>query len=84
MEVAAIAGHFLRRSPALDVIALMDAVDEIRAKLWKQQQPEFLRGAIIDADGTISPTEGDKKLGMTSLFRGLKCGEPRKTATTGH
>jgi hypothetical protein len=65
------AGDFLRRFSALDVIALMDAVNGIRVELWKQQQAEFLRRAIIDADGTISPTEGEKKLGMGMSYKGI-------------
>ncbi|MGB2826713.1 MAG: IS1380 family transposase, partial [Dehalococcoidales bacterium] len=65
------AGDFLRRFSALDVIALMDAVNEIRVKLWKQQQPDFLRRAIIDADGTVAPTEGEKKRGMGISYKGI-------------
>jgi hypothetical protein len=65
------AGDFLRRFSALEVIALMDAVNEIRVKLWKRQQSEFLRRAIIDTDGTISPTEGEKKRGMGISYKGI-------------
>lgn len=65
------AGDFLRRFSALDVIALMDAVNEIRVKLWNLQRPDFRRRAIIDADGTISPTDGEKKLGMGMSYKGI-------------
>jgi len=65
------AGDFLRRFSALDVIALMDAVNRIRVPLWKRQPREFLRLGIIDADGTMSPTEGEKKLGMGMNHKGI-------------
>ncbi len=65
------AGDFLRRFSALDVIALMDAVNRIRVPLWKKQPREFRRRAIIDADGTISPTEGEKKRGMGMSYKGI-------------
>jgi hypothetical protein len=65
------AGDFLRRFSALDVIALMDAVNGIRVPLWKRQPREFRRRAIIDADGTVAPTEGEKKRGMGISYKGI-------------
>ena len=65
------AGDFLRRFSALDVIALMDAVNRIRVRLWKRQPREFRRLGIIDADGTVAPTEGEKKLGMALNHKGI-------------
>ncbi len=65
------AGDFLRRFSALDVIALMDAVNGIRVPLWKRQSRDFRRRAIIDSDGTISPTEGEKKRGMGISHKGV-------------
>ncbi len=65
------AGDFLRRFSALDVIALMDAVNRIRVPLWKKQPRDFRRRAIIDADGTVTPTEGEKKRGMGISYKGI-------------
>ena len=65
------AGDFLRRFSALDVIALMDAVNGIRAGLWKRQPRGFRRLAVIDADGTVTPTEGEKKRGMGLSHKGI-------------
>ena len=65
------AGDFLRRFSALDVIALMDAVNRIRVRLWKEQPGEFRKRGIIDTDGTVTPTEGEKKLGMGLNHKGI-------------
>jgi len=65
------AGDFLRRFSALDVIALMDAVNGLRVPLWQRQGREFRRVGIIDTDGTISPTEGEKKRGMGISYKGV-------------
>jgi hypothetical protein len=65
------AGDFLRRFGAEDVIALMDVVNRIRAGLWKKQPGEFRARAIIDADGTVAPTDGEKKLGMGMNHKGI-------------
>ena len=65
------AGDFLRRFSALDVIALMDAVNEVRVKLWNLQRPGFRRRAVIDADGTVTPTGGEKKRGMAMSYKGI-------------
>jgi hypothetical protein len=65
------AGDFLRRFSAENVIALMDAVNRIRVALWKRQPREFRRLGIIDADGTVAPTDGEKKLGMALNHKGI-------------
>jgi hypothetical protein len=65
------AGDFLRRFSALDVIALMDAVNRVRAGLWRKQPREFRRLGVIDADGTVAPTGGEKKLGMGLNHKGI-------------
>ena len=65
------AGDFLRRFSALDVIALMDAVNRVRVPLWKRQPGEFRKLGIIDADGTVAPTDGEKKLGMGLNHKGI-------------
>ncbi len=65
------AGDFLRRFSALDVIALMDAANAIRVKLWRMQPLGFRRRAVIDADGTVTPTGGEKKRGMAMSYKGI-------------
>ena len=65
------AGDFLRRFSALDVIALMDAVNAIRVGLWKRQPRGFRRLGIIDTDGTVTPTAGEKKRGMGISYKGI-------------
>jgi hypothetical protein len=59
------AGDFCRRfeSPQ-QVIGLMEAINSVRAGVWKRQGPEFFERAVIDADGTITPTQGQCKAGM--------------------
>jgi len=65
------AGDFCRRFSSEHVEALQDAINEIRLKVWKQQEPEFFAEAIIDADGTIAPTTGECKEGMDLSYNGF-------------
>lgn len=65
------AGDFLRRFKEGDVYRLMDIQNEIRVGLWKRQPEEFRGCARIDADGTLSPTEGVKKEGMEYSYKGV-------------
>ena len=58
------AGDFCRRFSEGDVRALMDAIDETRLEIWKQQSDDFFDEAIIDMDGTMVPTTGECKEGM--------------------
>lgn len=64
-------GDFTRRFTSSDVETLMDLVNERRAQLWKMQDREFRATAVIDADGTITPTEGEKKRGMGISYKGI-------------
>jgi hypothetical protein len=65
------AGDFLRRFSAESIITLMDLVNEIRVVLWRAQSEDFRSTAIIDADGTMAPTEGEKKRGMSISHKGI-------------
>ena len=65
------AGDFCRRFSSGQVEALQDAINEIRIKVWKQQDPDFFAEAIIDADGTIAPTTGECKEGMDLSYNGI-------------
>jgi hypothetical protein len=65
------AGDFCRRFETdVQILALMEAINQSRLKVWKQQRPEFFRVAVIDADGTIAPTTGACKQGMDMSYKG--------------
>ena len=65
-------GDFLRRFSAHDVIALMEAINAIRPKVWsKRLTRQQLNQAVIDLDGTIAPTTGRCKQGMGLAYNGV-------------
>jgi hypothetical protein len=65
------AGDFCRRFSAEHVERLQDIINEVRLKVWAQQQPEFFTEAVIDADGTIAETAGECKEGMDICYKGV-------------
>jgi Transposase DDE domain group 1 len=65
------AGDFTRRFGPDDVQKLMDAINESRLRVWKQQSEEFFNEAIIDADGTIVGTDADCKEGVDVGYNGV-------------
>ena len=64
------AGDFCRRFERDDVHELMEAVNEARVKVWRQQPQEFFEEAVIDADGTLAATGGECKEGMSLAYDG--------------
>lgn len=65
------AGDFCRRfENEQQILTLMETINEVRLKVWKQQEPEFFAQAILDADGTIAPTTGQCKQGMNISYDG--------------
>jgi len=65
------AGDFCRRfGSAAQVDTLMDSINSVRAGVWKQQPAEFFAQAIIDADGTIAPTDAQCKGGIDISYDG--------------
>ena len=58
------AGDFLRRFEAKDVEELQALINDVRVEVWKHQPKAFRRRAVIDADGTVAGTTGEKKLDM--------------------
>ena len=60
-------GDFTRRFDQDAVLALMEALNTVRQRVWKLQPTGFLEQAFIDTDGTIAPTFGECKGGM-ALF----------------
>lgn len=65
------AGDFCRRFvDERQVMGLMETINGVRQKVWKQQPGEFFELAIVDADGTIAPTTGQCKEGMDIAYNG--------------
>lgn len=64
------AGDFCRRFSKLDVFALQEAFHEPRLKVWQQQPDSFFDQAVIEADGTIVETWGEKKEGIGLSYKG--------------
>jgi hypothetical protein len=64
------AGDFCRRFSPADVLALMNALNEARLRVWARQPDAFREEAIIDADGTIVPTDAECKQGVDIGYDG--------------
>jgi hypothetical protein len=66
------AGDFTRRFTQADVVALMEAINAPRPRLWRRGlRARDRKEAILDADGTISPTTGECKEGMGLAYNGV-------------
>jgi hypothetical protein len=66
------AGDFCRRFAETDVVALLEAINAVRPKLWAGRGRELLGPiAYLDTDGTIVPTEGQRKAGMDISYKGI-------------
>jgi Transposase DDE domain group 1 len=63
-------GDFCRRFNEFHIQLLMDAINEARLRVWKQQPPEFFDEAVIDVDGTIAPTDSWCKEGIDIAYNG--------------
>ena len=64
------AGDFCRRFDLPEIHSLMEAINESRLEVWKQQPDEFFDEALIDADGTIVETTGECKQGIDISYKG--------------
>jgi hypothetical protein len=64
------AGDFCRRFRAWDVFALQEALHEPRLKIWQQQPERFFDLAVIEADGSMVETCGEKKQGIGMNHQG--------------
>jgi hypothetical protein len=64
------AGDFLRRfGDETSVLNLLEAINAVRPGVWaKLPQPER-RTAVIDVDGTLAPTTGERKEGMGLSYK---------------
>lgn len=64
------AGDFCRRFQQADIDLLMQAINEARINVWKQQDSSFFDQAIIDVDGVIVATTAQCKEGMDISYKG--------------
>ena len=65
------AGDFCRRFETdAPILVLQECFNEARLNVWKQQPAEFFRQAIIEADGTMAPTDGWCKEGIGLSYTG--------------
>jgi hypothetical protein len=66
------AGDFCRRfTTKTSIDTLQGAFNEARLRIWQEQPESFFDHAIIDADGTIAATTGEKKEGMDLSYKGV-------------
>ena len=65
------AGDFCRRFGDVQLLMIMQAINRVRQKVWKQQEDRFFDCATIEADGTIVETAGEKKSGIGISYKGL-------------
>lgn len=66
------AGDFCRRFRESDVVALLEAINSVRAKLWRARARSLLGPVTyLDIDGTQAPTFGVKKAGMDLSYKGV-------------
>ena len=65
------AGDFCRRFQSDEpILRLMESINQVRLKVWKQQEEAFFEQAILEADGTLAPTYGQCKQGMNISYDG--------------
>jgi hypothetical protein len=66
------AGDFCRRFDEDSILALQEAINRTRLRVWAQQGDSFFATpAIIDADASIVPTDGETKQGMDISYNGI-------------
>ena len=66
------AGDFTRRfTDEAAVLNLMEAINAVRPGIWEKLPAKERRKAIIDTDGTVAPTSGERKEGMGLSYDGI-------------
>jgi hypothetical protein len=66
------AGDFCRRFDEQSILALQEAVNRARLKVWAAQPDSFFATpAVIDADATIVGTDAETKEGMDISYKGI-------------
>ena len=64
------AGDFCRRFSEASINTLQDIFDEVRLGVWRRQPDAFFDRAILDADGTLVPTDAEHKDGIGIAYDG--------------
>ena len=65
------AGDFCRRFDEEAIVRWMEAVNDIREKVWAMQDESFFDEAIVDIDATLAETDGECKEGIGLSHKGL-------------
>lgn len=66
------AGDFTRRfGDEAAVLNLQEAINAVRAPIWAKLPARERREAIIDTDGTMAPTTGERKEGIGRSYKGV-------------
>jgi len=64
------AGDFCRRFTPETIHILQDVYDKVRVGVWRKQPDAFSDRAILDADGTLVPTDAEHKEGVDIAYDG--------------
>jgi len=65
------AGDFCRRFDVADINTLQDIYDDVRIGVWRQQPSRFFDRAVLDADGSMVPTDAEHKQGIGIDYKGV-------------
>ena len=66
------AGDFCRRFDESSILALQEAVNRARLRVWAEQPDSFFsHPAVIEADATLVPTDAETKEGMSISYNGI-------------
>jgi hypothetical protein len=66
------AGDFCRRFDEGSILALQEAINAARLKVWQRQPDSFFEGpAVIDADASLVPTGAETKEGIDISYNGI-------------
>lgn len=63
------AGDFCRRFSECAILQLMQAFNRVRQKVWQEQPKDFFKEAVIEADGTMVETNGERKEGIGMNYK---------------
>jgi hypothetical protein len=64
------AGDYCRRFDISDIFRLQTIFNAVRLQVWKRQPKKFFQEAVLDADGTMVETGGERKEGIDINHKG--------------